>query len=131
MKKQKQKQSHKLYACGTIPWEICPSNAGMIEFYNSPEACSDDRPCSDSCGIVEYDVCLSRIVQPGRQERGTPAAVRAAREKKFIALADEISTLVKKRTRSRDLQQSALTWALSSYKLRSRRARHAARGRNR
>lgn len=117
----------KLYACGNTPWDLDPSNAGSVDFYCSPEAAHDDQRCTDSCGIVEFEVVQTRVVRKAKEEKGTPASYRRAREKKFIALADELRKLALKRTKSRDLQRSAFTWALAGIKIAERKSRKAKR----
>jgi hypothetical protein len=119
----KRKKTIKLYACGTISAEFHPSYVRQLEFYNTPEACSDDRPCTDSCGIVEYELVRRRVVQAPVEDRGIAYDVAEKRSAKSINLAEKIEKFLARSRHDAETKQSAVMRVLGAMKAESRQAR--------
>ena len=87
--------SMKIYICGTVSMELVDNNWGRIDFYMSPEACSDHAPCTDECGIREAELVLGDYVKPYRVPvTGMPASEFEAQEARELAICDAVREML-------------------------------------
>lgn len=117
MKKQKK---FKLYACGTT-WsaEVDKKNQNDLDFYTTKESAWDNLSCARSCGLVEVEVSLKRIVLKEaprayltqRQREKNNERVKS-RQRKYVALAEKLLAFAKKSSSDGEVILSAAKWML-------------------